>query len=254
LCVGVVPLKQSTGRGQAAQWEVGAWAEGGNLPDAKLQLQSTAGAGVPAFTFGCANGNGTPACDLGAVDAGSAQRLFEADVSVPLTAAVTAVSLTVTGTAANLAVAPAASASVVLAAGTASATSSSTVPTITPGGFGFPTPTMSPGGNAAGLFPSLAPTSQAGEESPAANVSALHRGASTLGSEVAEVGGLGALAVAMFLALTRLSWRRPAPRQAAGSAVAAAPPPTAPAAPAAPTAPAAVQAPAEPAEPAERQE
>ena len=117
LCVGVVPLKQSSDRGQAAQWEVGAWTEGGNLPDVKLALQSTAGGGAPTFTFGCATGNGTSACDLGAVDATSAQRLFQATVNVPVTAtALNAVSLTVTGTAANLAANPAASASVVLLA------------------------------------------------------------------------------------------------------------------------------------------
>jgi hypothetical protein len=49
-------------------------------------------------------------------------------------------------------------------------------------------------------------------------------GGSHLGSEIAEVGGLGALVVAMVLAITRLSFRRPAPRHAASSAAAAPPP------------------------------
>ncbi|HXT90510.1 MAG TPA: hypothetical protein VN714_14755, partial [Trebonia sp.] len=95
--------------------------------------------------------------------------------------------------------------------------------------FAFPTPTASPGGNAAGLFPSVAPGSQAGNESPVANVSALHSGGTPIGSEIAEIAGLVALATAMVLAITRLSIRRPAPRHAAGSAVAATPPPEAPA-------------------------
>src|SRR5262249_53635590 len=102
LCVGVVPLPQSPSPGQNAQGGVGAWAQGGTIPDAKIQLQSTAGAGAPAFTFGCASGNGTAICDLGAVDATSAQRLFQAQVSVPATASLTSVSLTVAGSAASL--------------------------------------------------------------------------------------------------------------------------------------------------------
>ena len=249
LCVGVVPMQQSIGRGQAVQWEVGAWTEGGNVPDATVQLQSTAGAGAPAFTFGCAAGNGTSACDLGAVDSGSAQHLFVAAVSVPLTTSLNAVSLTVTGGAAGLAAAPAASASVtLLAAGTPAAGGSSGLPPMSAGGNAFPTPTMSPGGNAAGLFPALAPTPtlspspKAAKESPAANVSALPSG-SPGGTRVADALGLGALIVAAFLALTRISFRRLPARPGAGSAAAAAPPPVAPTAfmpspaPAAPPAP-----------------
>jgi hypothetical protein len=219
---------------------VGAWTEGGNLPDAKVTLQSTAGAGAPIFTFGCAAGNGTSACDLGAVDASSAQRLFQAEVNVPVTAtALNAVSLTVTGTAANLAANPAASASVtLLAAGTPSPAGSSALPSVASSGFTFPSPSMSPGGNAADLFPTVAPGSTTGRESPVANVSALHAGGTAVGPEIAEVTGLGALAVAMFLALTRLSFRRPAPRHAAGAPAAAAPPPTLPAPPVPPVPPA----------------
>lgn len=232
LCVGVLPLQQSSDRGQAAQWEVGAWTEGGNVPDAKIQLQSTAGAGAPAFTFGCAAGDGTPSCDLGAVDASSAQRLFQAQVTVPLTATtVTAVSLSVTGSAANLPAGPAASASVVvLAPGIPAAAGTTPLPTIAASAFAFPTPTASPGGNAAGLFPTLAPGSpqpQAEGATPVANVSAAS-GASK-NSEVAEGAGLAALAAAMLLAVTRVSLRRPAPRHAANSAAAAGPPSEAPA-------------------------
>src|SRR6202042_2622024 len=97
LCVAIRPLQQSTVRGQASQWEVGAWTENGNLPDARITLQSSAGAGAPAFVAGCAS-SGTSTCDLGAVDSASTQRLFQAEVTVPVTATtVTAVSLTVSG-------------------------------------------------------------------------------------------------------------------------------------------------------------
>jgi hypothetical protein len=242
-----MPLQQGADRGQAAQWEVGAWTEGGNLPDAKIALTSTAGAGVPTFTFGCASGIGTSACDLGAVDSTSAQRLFQAQITVPLTATITAVSLTATGSAAGLATAPSASGSmIVLAPGTPTG---STSPLSVSSGLAFPSPSMSPGGNAASLFPTLAPGATE-RASPVANVSALGSG-TPVGTEVAEGAGLAALGVAMLLAITRVSLRRPAPRHAASSTVAAAPPPAAPAeegpTPAAPAAPA-------PAAPAEGQE
>jgi hypothetical protein len=224
-------LQQSTVRGKAAQWEVGAWTVGGNVPDARIQLQSTAGGGIPTFSFGCVSGNGTSACDLGAVDASSAQRLFQAQVTVPVTATtVTAVGLTVTGSAANLATDPAAAASIVVLAPSAPVGASlSPLSTIAPPGIAAPTPTLSSGGNAANLFPTVAPGSpQAEGERPVANVSALS-GGTPIGEEIAEVAGLVALAVAMVLAVTRLSLRRPAPRHAANSSVAAAPPPAVPA-------------------------
>ena len=231
LCVGVLPLQQSTERGEAAQWAVGAWAVGGNVADARIQLQSSAGAGTPTFTFGCGSSDGTSACDLGAVDASSAQRQFQAEVTVPLTATnVTAVSLTVAGSAANLATDPAAAASVVvLAPASPIGANLSPLSTVAPLGVAAPTPTLSSGGNAGNLFPTVSPGSPEAEgASPVANVSALSRGGTPAGSEIAEVAGLAALAVAMVLALTRVSVRRPAPRHAANSTVATTPPPAAP--------------------------
>jgi hypothetical protein len=231
LCVGVVPLQQSSERGQAAQWAVGAWTVGGNLPDARIALQSTAGTGAPTFSFGCAAGDGTSECDLGALDAASAQRQFQAEVTVPLTATGTAVSLTVIGSAGNLAMDPSAAASVViLAPASPVGANLSSLTGMAPVGVAAPTPMVTAGGSAAGMFPTLAPSpSQAEGETPVANVSALSHGGTPVGSEMAEVGGLAALAVAMLLAVTRLSFRRPvarsAPRHAAkGSTAAAASP------------------------------
>jgi hypothetical protein len=233
LCVGIAPLQQSIVRGQASQWVVGAWTTGGNVPDAKIQLQSSAGAGLPVFSFGCGSGNGTSVCDLGALDSTSAQRQLQAEVTVPLTATtVTSVGLTVTGAAAGLGTDPAAAAAVVVLAPASAVAANlplSNVPGVT-----APTPAVSPGGSAAGLFPTVGPGSPQAGATPVANVSAL--GGSPIGSEVAEGAGVAALGVAMLLAITRLSFRRPeprhAPRHAASSTVAAAPPPATVAAPA----------------------
>jgi hypothetical protein len=241
LCVEVQPLQQSRERGQAAQWAVAAWTTGGNVPDVKLQLRATpASAGAPLFTFGCGSHDGTSSCDLGAVDATSAARQLQAQVTVPVTAAtVTSVSLTATGSAANLRTEPAASAATTILTPPTPIAASPTLPVGTFPGVTAPTlnPTLSPGGNASGLFPTLDP--QSPDPRPAgttgtkqvANTSALTAGSSTLG---AQVGGLVALALAGVFAVTRISIRRPTPAAAADTA-AGAPPPEASAEPTEPT-------------------
>ena len=278
LCVEVAPAQASSERGHSAQWNVSAWATGGNIPDAVIQLQaSPASGGSPVFTFGCGKDDGTPSCDLGAVDAKSAPRQFQAQLTVPATAsAVTSVSLTVVGNTAHLATAPEASASVSVTAPpppTAAATTPSptaaaqnltneptapdvstsplpvgNLPSIPPGSapsnppasapsnpsasaqnippgslpslppaslpsVPAPNPTLSPGGNAAGLFPTLHPKPTTSTVPPAqkpstravANTSALPEGAPVAGAQLA---GLAALALAFVLAVTRLSIRR----------------------------------------------
>lgn len=216
-------MQESGQRGQATQWAVGAWTLGGNVPDAKIQLQSSAGAGTPTFSFGCGTGNGTSTCDLGAVDSASAQRELQAEVTVPGAATtVTAVSLTVTGTAANLAIDPAATGSVIILTTGAVGANVSSLSAMVPPGVAAPITAVSTGASAANLFPTVAPS-----ERPVANVSAL--GGSPAGSKIAEAAGLAALGVAMVLAVARVSFRRPELRQAANSTVAATPPPEAPA-------------------------
>jgi hypothetical protein len=230
-CVGVMPLQQGDERGQPSLWEVGAWAEGGNVPDAEIVLQSSLGAGAATFSFGCGSSDGTSDCDLGTVDSSSAQRLFQAEVTVPATAtAVTAAGLTVTGSAAGLTADPVATYSIGVVSSAASATfapagASSSLPAV-----GAPLPSASPGASVANLFPTIAPGSRL--STPVADVTGLSSGAG--GSEVAEATGLVALAAAMFLAITRLSFRRPVPRHAASPGGASAPPPPGPAAPVAP--------------------
>jgi hypothetical protein len=236
VCVGVQALQASTERGQAAAWVVGAWTTGGNVPDVKLQLQTTpAAAGTAVFTFGCGTKNGTSACDLGAVDAASAVRQLQAQVTVPVTAAtVTSASLTVTGSAATLGTDPTAAAAVTILTpptpvGATSTTSTGNLPGVTAP---IVSPSLSPGGNAATLFPSLDPQSSAssspgtgGATVPLANNSVRTAGSNTL---AAQVVGLLALALAAAFAVTRISIRRPTPSRPAGTA-AAAPPPQAPA-------------------------
>jgi hypothetical protein len=114
LCVEVAPAQASSARGHSVQWNVSAWATGGNIPDAVIRLQaSPAGGGSPVFTVGCGKDDGTSSCDLGAVNAKSGPRQFQAQLTVPATAsAVKSVSLTVIGSTAHLAMAPEASASV----------------------------------------------------------------------------------------------------------------------------------------------
>ncbi len=160
LCVGVVPLQQSGERGEETQWAVSAWATGGNVPDATIKLRtSPAGAGTPDFSFGCGSADGTSSCDLGAVDAGSAQRQLQAQLTVPLTATtVTSVSLTATGSAAGLHTDPVASAAITVIAPPPSVLISASLPTLPPVGVAAPTPVLSPGGNASGLFPALDPS------------------------------------------------------------------------------------------------
>jgi hypothetical protein len=222
LCVEVLPLQQSIELGQAAQWAVSAWTTGGNVPDATITLQAApAGGGTPDFSFGCGSGDGTSSCNLGAVDAGSAQRQFQAQFTVPLTAAtVSSVSLTATGSAANLHTDPVASASVTVLAPLAPIGASGSLPALPPIGVSAPTSALSPGGNASSLFPALSPSAPAtdgattggaalGGARQVANTSSAYTGAAS--STGAEVAGLAALALAFILAVTRVSIRRPAP-------------------------------------------
>jgi hypothetical protein len=223
VCVEVAPLQQSRQPGQAAQWAVAAWASGGNVPDVKIQLLTTpAGSGAPSFSFGCGNSDGTSSCDLGAVNATSAQRQLQAQVPIPLTAtAVSAVSLTAIASAANLRTDPEASAPITVVPSPAVAgVTTSLLPGVI-AGVSAPDLTVSPGGNASGLFPTIAPQSpqtEPGSIRQLADTSAPAKGTFPLGAQAA---GLAVLALAFVVAITRVSVRRPAP-QPAGAAT---PPP-----------------------------
>ena len=206
------------------------WATGGNIPDATIRLQATpATGGAPGFSFGCGKDDGTSSCHLGAVDAKSAQRRFRAQLTVPVTAStVTSVSLTVIGSAAHLAKAAKAAATVSVTAPPASTAAQNPAGVFTPVPVTSPlpvgplpsipaaSPTLSPGGNAANLFPTLdpkptrsaappAPSGRRAHTLPVADTSALPEGAPVVGAQLA---GLAALGLAFALVITRLTVRR----------------------------------------------
>jgi hypothetical protein len=236
-CVEVAGAQASSERGQAVQWTVSAWTTGGNVADAVLRLQAApASGGAPGFSFGCGKDDGTSSCDLGTMDAKSAPRQLQAQVTVPVSAsAVKSVRLTVTGSTAHLTKAAKASAAVSITApppataapppsgGGAAGnpandppvpdTVTSPLPVGSLPGIPAVSPTLSPGGNASDLFPTLDPTPNASPAQsapkartrPVAETSALPEGAPVVGAQLA---GLAALALAFVLAVTRLSIRR----------------------------------------------
>jgi hypothetical protein len=103
-----------------------AWTTGGNLPAATVRLQATPSSAGPKFDFGCGSDDGTASCDLGAIDAQSAQRQLQAESKVAATAtSVKSVKLTVVGSAANLSSDPSASSTVQIS-GTVTPTTSPT--------------------------------------------------------------------------------------------------------------------------------
>jgi hypothetical protein len=243
---------------------VSAWTKGGNVPDAIVRLQATPASVTPQFSFGCGSSNGTASCDLGAMDAKSAERQLQAESMVPATeSSVKSVRLSVIGSAASLPKDPKAFATLTIK-GTASVTpptpSTSPLPVGSLPGVPAANPTtgatLSPGGNASGLFPTLKPSpSSSGSASSsskaalnakarqAADTSALPESAPVIGAQLA---GLAALLVAFVLAVTRFSIRRrPVPATSGPAA------PATPAAPAAePTAAPAAEPTASAAEPA----
>jgi hypothetical protein len=225
LCVKVLPGRQSSERGQAAAWDVTAWTTRGTLPDATVTLRAApAGSGSPVFTAGCANAGGTPACKLGAISPAAAHRQLEAQVTVPVTAqAVTSVTLTATVSAAGVHAQPAASGVVTVLSPSAPAGVAATpaLPGVTAPALA---PSLVPGGNAGTLFPALTPatgsapgTPGPGGTQPVADTATLSGGVSPT---AAELLGAGALALALILAVTRLSVRRPRVRAGAPKATA----------------------------------
>jgi hypothetical protein len=229
-------------RGQAAQWDIDVWAENGNVPKAGLKLTSTPSSLPPKFTV-AGNGDGSEKTSLGTMDSGSTKTELRAQVKVPSTAtSVDSVKLTVTGSGTGISKGPVAAVSIkVTAAATAPAgttgasagtsTSTSPSPSTTPSVAVLPATglpylsttgtsalgapglsSLSPGGNASGLFPTLNPagtgtgSGQGTEKARAmSDTTPLPGDASVAGAQFA---GLGALALASILAVTRLSVRR----------------------------------------------
>ena len=165
LCVAVQPAKSSIQRGQTALWTVTAWAQGGDVPDATIRLMAAPASLKPTFSFGCGSHDGSTSCDLGALDAKSAQRQLQAKIAVATSATtVTSVRLTATASTAGLTTDPQASATVSVTAASPAATNSADpsapggtdVSPLTAGNLPYlpsANPVLSPGGNAAGSVP-----------------------------------------------------------------------------------------------------
>lgn len=227
-------LQTSIPRGHSAEWLVGVWATGANAAGTTVRLSAAPAGEKAAFSVGCGT-NGTASCKLGAVNAGSTVRLLQARVAVPATAtSVTSVRLTAVAGATNSVTDPRAAVTIsVTAAGTVA------VPArITPlgGSTGislFPVgylpflkgtgATLSPGGDASGLFPALSPSagpssSVRGPESGSAVAATfpLPKGQSVMDAQIA---GLAVLALAIALGVTGLLFRRrhPTPRPPAAA-------------------------------------
>lgn len=216
-----------------------AWTTGGSASKVALNLTAAPSGLAPKFTVGCTP-DGKASCDLGTVDANSAKRQLQAQVAVAANAtSVGSVELTVTGSATGLTKKPAAAATITVTAQSATASASvgstsAVAGTSAAGAAGqvpgtnvtSPLPvtslpylssaapsTLSPGGNASGLFPTLNPSGGAAADQKAgvtrtrsvADEASLRSNASVMGAQLA---GLIALSLAFILAVTRLSIRR----------------------------------------------
>jgi hypothetical protein len=246
LCLGLQRSQVSVKPGQAAQWIVSAWTKNGNVPSATVRLEASPTSQVPEFSFGCGSYDGSASCNLQAVYSGSSARQFIARITIPASdTALTSVKLTAIASAANLVKEPSVSVSVTvgknsssgspsLGSGTLPSSSQSplqvgSLPAI---GGASSSSSLSPGGNASGLFPTINPSSVP-RPGTALNASARPVAESVglpIGAPVvdAQLLGLGALGVAFLLAATRLSLRRrPVPVAAGlGTVPAAGTPPT----------------------------
>jgi hypothetical protein len=216
-------LQASVPRGKSAEWIVGVWTTGANASGGTVRLSAAPKGEKAAFSVGCAT-NGKASCSLGAVTAGKTVRLLQAKVAIPATAtSVTSVRLTAIAGATNAVTDPRASVTIsVTAPGTAAVAAQ-----ITPlgGGTGIsPLPvgylpylkgtgaTLSPGGNATGLFPALTPSAgpSTSSQSPAAGSPVAETFPLSKNESVvdAQIAGVAALALAIALTVTGLLFRR----------------------------------------------
>jgi hypothetical protein len=211
MCVGLERVQASIKHGQAAQWVVSVYTTGADATNASVGVSAAPAGQRASFDFGCGQ-NGTAACELGQVNAG-ARRQVQAQIAVPATSSATSVRLTAIVSADHLPVKPAASVTVTVAAGTGALTppvnfltdtvfrNASYLPVIS-ANLSKAGTTISPGGNASGLFPELVPGAQSqspnGTASRAQNTVAL--ASAGLSVVNAQIAGVAALALALLLA------------------------------------------------------
>lgn len=199
---------------------------GGNTSNVSLGVSAAPVGQHASFDFGCGGQDGTAACKLGQVDAGSAARQVQAQIPVPATSTVTSVRLTATASADHLPARPQAAVTVAVASGVGAAAKPtnyltnpafrnvSFLPVINPGGGAGPITvpgtgtSLIPGGNASGLFPSVGPDAQSGSlrsgaaDPHAGNVLAF--ALAGMSETKGQIAGLAALALAILLAVVRV--------------------------------------------------
>ncbi|MBV9857065.1 MAG: hypothetical protein JOY82_21530 [Streptosporangiaceae bacterium] len=250
LCVSVQRTETSIRRGQSALYVVNVWTRGGNATGAAVTVAAQPSGQRAKFTLGCGSQDGTRACGLGAVDSASSARQLQAQIAVASNAnSVNSVTLTATASAKGVTSDPSAAESVSVTAAPRPSSSPTPSPTFTlpsggptgsvpgststlPTGIGFAPSlngagsSLSPGGSVSGLFPTINPSAvpspapgtqpKSGlKGEPVADSATLPLGTPVLGAQLA---GLAALALAVALAITRLSIRRrPAPKQPPGN-------------------------------------
>ncbi|MGD0560244.1 MAG: hypothetical protein ABSA93_35410 [Streptosporangiaceae bacterium] len=229
----VVRSQASIKRGQTASYVVSVWTTDGSASGVTLKLAGAPSSQKAKFTLGCGSkDDGTAACDVGTVDSTSAARQLEAQIAVASSASsVTSVKLTATAAATDVKTDPAADATVSVTAASSASPSASpsassspsstddyaagddaTLPSLNGSGSSY----TSGAGNASGLFPTINPSSDPSPSTstsasdklsaePAADTTTLPLGTPVVG---AQIVGLGALALACGLAVTRLSLRR----------------------------------------------
>jgi hypothetical protein len=219
----------SVERGQSAAYTVQVSTENGSAAGVSVALTAQPSSQKPAFTSGCAKGDGTAACTVGSVSDKSAVSLH---AQIPVGSDATSVRLTATASVVTQATwtPPAAGVTVAVTAAPASAASSaaSSSPPAAPGTtlpLG-PIPDLNnvsssiiDAGNAAGLFPEISPSATP-SPTPEAHAPSSQPNAQPIADPVSstlafgrpglsgQVAGLIALAVAILLTVTRLSLRR----------------------------------------------
>jgi hypothetical protein len=224
--------QSSVVRGQSAAYIVQVSTKNdGSASGVTVALASQPSSQEPVFTGGCAPGNGTASCAVGAVSDKQAVTLH-AQIPVASDAtSVTSVKLTVTASITTSAkwTRPSAAETVAVTAATAATAASgspaASTPASAPGGtlpLG-PVPNLNSvsssligAGNASGLFPAINPGATP-SPSPGNGSSDGRRNAPATGSSAiafvqpgltGQLAGLVALAVAVLLTVTRLSLRR----------------------------------------------
>ena len=217
----------SVEHGQNAAYTVRVFTENGSASGVSVALTAQPSSQKPAFTSGCAKGDGTAACTVGSVSDTSPVSLH---AQILVGSGATSVRLTATASVVTQATwtPPSAAVTVAVTAAPAPAASSpaGSSPTATPGTtlpLG-PIPDLNNvsssyigAGNAAGLFPSISPSATPsptpGTHAPSSQPSTKPVAvSSTLGfgrpGLSGQVAGLIALAVAILLTVTRMSLRR----------------------------------------------